>query len=279
MNVFQRYGVMEYGSIYGHGAYLGPDFTADYLHRSAEGLRPRYLAEPLEGASAEERVGAELHANTYEPAADRLVWTDARAAVHRQLLAHYQRLFDNGLPNGGMQAHYIQDPEAVRQLTAFFAWTAWTATANRPGRDYSYTNNWPPEPAAGNTLTADSLTWSVISIIALLGGTGIVLFWFGRYDWLGWRDAPASASTQWRRLLSPPPSGPLCGSSSSPQCCSLRRPSSAVSRPTTRLSLQAFSAGISPRSCRTTSRAPGTSSSPSSGCRPPISPPASSLCP
>jgi hypothetical protein len=26
---------MEYGSIYGHGAYLGPDFTADYLHRAA----------------------------------------------------------------------------------------------------------------------------------------------------------------------------------------------------------------------------------------------------
>jgi nitric oxide reductase subunit B len=33
MNVFQRYGVMEYGTVYGHGAYLGPDFTADYLHR------------------------------------------------------------------------------------------------------------------------------------------------------------------------------------------------------------------------------------------------------
>ena len=36
MNVFQRYGLMEYGSVYGHGAYLGPDFTAEYLHKSAE---------------------------------------------------------------------------------------------------------------------------------------------------------------------------------------------------------------------------------------------------
>ena len=36
MNVFQRYGVMEYCSVYGHGAYLGPDFSAEYLHKSAE---------------------------------------------------------------------------------------------------------------------------------------------------------------------------------------------------------------------------------------------------
>jgi len=191
MHVFQRYGVMEYGSIYGHGAYLGPDFTADYLHRSAEGLTARYRAEPIEGASAEERVRSEFHANTYEPATDRLLWTEARVDMHRQLRAYYQRLFDNGLPDGGMQARYIEDPEAMRQLTAFFAWTAWTATANRPGRDYSYTNNWPPEPTAGNTLTADALTWSVISIITLLGGMGIVLFCFGRYDWLGWSEAPA----------------------------------------------------------------------------------------
>ena len=28
-------GLMEYGTIFGHGAYLGPDFTADYLHRAA----------------------------------------------------------------------------------------------------------------------------------------------------------------------------------------------------------------------------------------------------
>ena len=59
-------------------------------------------------------------------------------------------------------------------------------TANRPGATYSYTNNWPPEPLAGNYITAESVTWSVISIIGLLGGTGVILFLFGRYDWLGW---------------------------------------------------------------------------------------------
>jgi nitric oxide reductase subunit B len=37
--VFLKNGLMEYGSIFGHGAYLGPDFTADYLRRSALSVR------------------------------------------------------------------------------------------------------------------------------------------------------------------------------------------------------------------------------------------------
>lgn len=37
--IFLRNGLIEYGSIFGHGAYLGPDFTADYLRRSALSVR------------------------------------------------------------------------------------------------------------------------------------------------------------------------------------------------------------------------------------------------
>ena len=33
--LFLHNGLMEYGSAFGHGAYLGPDYTADYLHREA----------------------------------------------------------------------------------------------------------------------------------------------------------------------------------------------------------------------------------------------------
>jgi nitric oxide reductase subunit B len=33
--IFLGNGLMEYGSIFGHGAYLGPDFTMEYLHRAA----------------------------------------------------------------------------------------------------------------------------------------------------------------------------------------------------------------------------------------------------
>jgi nitric oxide reductase subunit B len=189
MNVFQRYGLMEYGSVYGHGAYLGPDFTAEYLHKTAELLVRRYRQDPLGPQSARERVAAELHENTYDLVADTMTWSDARAEAHQIIEHYYQSVFRSQTGHGGAQADWISNPDDVRKLTAFFGWTAWTATANRPGTNYSYTNNWPPEPLAGNTITAEAITWSVISIISLLGGAGLVFYLFGRYDWLGWSDA------------------------------------------------------------------------------------------
>src|SRR5947207_3548558 len=83
MNVFQRYGLMEYGSVYGHGAYLGPDFTAEYLHITAPSLIRRYQDLPGGRLSAQERVAAELHENRYNGAEDTLQWSVARAGAHR----------------------------------------------------------------------------------------------------------------------------------------------------------------------------------------------------
>lgn len=189
MNIFQRYGLMQYGSVYGHGAYLGPDFTAEYLHKSAELLIQAYEAAPSGKVSARERVATELHENTYDAAQGTLRWSGPRAAAHAKLEEYYRSMFSAQKTRGGAQAQWITDSEEIRTLTAFFAWTAWTATANRPGYSYSYTNNWPPEPLAGNFITADAITWSVISIIGLLGGTGLILYLFGRYDWLGWSQS------------------------------------------------------------------------------------------
>ena len=189
MNVFQRNGLMEYGSIYGHGAYLGPDFTAEYLHKTSEFLAKRYQGAPLSGVSARDRVAAELHENTYNESEDALRWSVPRAEAHEMMVEYYQSFFQSTQSRGGAQANWIADRDDIRRLTAFFAWTAWTATANRPGKNYSYTSNWPPEPLAGNFVTGDAVIWSVISIIGLLGGTGLVFYFFGRYDWLGWSDS------------------------------------------------------------------------------------------
>ena len=189
MNVFQRNGLMEYGSIYGHGAYLGPDFTAEYLHKTSEFLAKRYQGAPVSGLSARDRVAAELHENTYNESEDTLRWSAARAEAHEMMVEYYRSFFQSAQSRGGAQANWIADRDDIRRLTAFFAWTAWTATANRPGKNYSYTSNWPPEPLAGNFVTGDAVIWSVISIIGLLGGTGLVFYFFGRYDWLGWSDS------------------------------------------------------------------------------------------
>ena len=46
--------------------------------------------------------------------------------------------------------------------------TAWVASTQRPGLDYSYTNNWPPEPLVLNRPTGSMVVWSVLSLILLL---------------------------------------------------------------------------------------------------------------
>ena len=103
MNVFQRYGVMEYGSVYGHGAYLGPDFTAEYLHKSAEFLIEAYAGAPVSGLSARERVAAELHKNTYNSKEDSLAWSGPRAAAHKMMEEHYRSIFSAKQTRGGAQ--------------------------------------------------------------------------------------------------------------------------------------------------------------------------------
>src|SRR5262249_22689857 len=160
----------------------GPDFTADYLHRAAESLVHRYSAN-TDAAVARAKVAEELKRNTFNAETSMLIWTEARAAAHRELVDHYATVFRSPASREGGPPEWIPDSKQIEQLTAFFAWTAWTGTALRPERPYSYTNNWPPEPLAGNTVTADAVSWSVISIIGLLGGAGVVLYFFGRYDW------------------------------------------------------------------------------------------------
>jgi nitric oxide reductase subunit B len=63
--VFLRHGLMEYGSIFGHGAYLGPDFTADYLHRSSESVRDQLGGGGSD--SARQETIEQFQTNRYEP--------------------------------------------------------------------------------------------------------------------------------------------------------------------------------------------------------------------
>ncbi|HYG34727.1 MAG TPA: cbb3-type cytochrome c oxidase subunit I [Clostridia bacterium] len=192
-HVFQKYGLMQHGTVFGHGAYLGPDFTAQYLHRTVEYM-PRYYAgggEPT--AEDRERVRRELKTNRYDQATGTLRFSAGQAEVFKRMQAFYAEWFGPLKTQQHLQRPEIRDPEEIRALTAYFAWATWVTTATRPGTTYSYTNNWPPEPAAGNELTPEALVWSVLSLIALLGGAGIILFVFGRYHWLGWHSEEAQA--------------------------------------------------------------------------------------
>ncbi|HAA04193.1 MAG TPA: nitric-oxide reductase large subunit, partial [Syntrophobacteraceae bacterium] len=195
--VFLKYGLMENGTVWGHGAYLGPDFSAKYLHDLAVHTSET-LAMELYGRTSSELTTSERNAvqsevaeilktNRYDSKNSALVFTKPETESFRNQITSWTKYFSGPTVSGGLPIKYIDNPEELRQLTAFFAWTAWASVASRPGKTYSYTNNFPYDPTVGNTLTSDAILWSALSIIALLAGTAAVLFAFGRFDYLGWK--------------------------------------------------------------------------------------------
>ena len=183
--VFLHNGLMEYGSVFGHGAYLGPDYTADYLRRAADSVRQSYGGATSDAAAR--RTIEDMRANRYDSSTGTLRFSTAESAAFRQLVPYYTRFFSDPKSEHGLRPNAITNRKQLRQLTAFFAWTAWAAAAKRPGHDYSYTNNWPSEPRVDNKPTANVIVWSVLSLIALLGGIGLLFGAFGRWGrLLGW---------------------------------------------------------------------------------------------
>ena len=182
--IFLENGLMEYGSIFGHGAYLGPDFTAQYLHRAALSSMTFYGAAGPDTATR--KTIEDFKTNRYDAAIGTLIYSQAQAIAFEQCRNYYASFFGNPTTRFGLRPDAIRDPEKIRQLTAFFSWSAWAASTARPGHSYSYTNNWPPEPLVGNHLTADAIVWSMLSLAALLGGIGLLFATFGRWNILGW---------------------------------------------------------------------------------------------
>ncbi|MBV8968940.1 MAG: cbb3-type cytochrome c oxidase subunit I [Verrucomicrobia bacterium] len=181
---FLRNGLMEYGSIFGHGAYLGPDYTADYLHRAA--LMSIEFYKSLGSDRAQATTIADFKTNRYDSSSGTLTFTAAQTGALEELEKYYHTFFAEPTTKNGLRPNAIIDPADTRDLTAFFAWSAWCASTLRPGLQYSYTNNWPPEPLVNNQPTADVVVWSVLSLVTLLGGIGLLLAAFGRWNFLGW---------------------------------------------------------------------------------------------
>jgi nitric oxide reductase subunit B len=194
--VFLRNGLMQYGSVLGHGAYLGPDYTTDYLRRSAIIVSEYYGGE---GSDQSGKLTVEdFKTNRYDPAAKTLVFSQPQAVAFAELNRYYGDYFSEKTTKYGLRPEAITDSDQLKQLTAYFAWTAWTAAAKRPGQDYSYTNNWPPEKLVDNYPTADAMMWSVLSLITLLGGIGLLLAAFGRWNFLGWHGREKIVLTFYR---------------------------------------------------------------------------------
>ena len=194
--VFLKYALMEHGTLWGHGAYLGPDYTAEYLHRTVK-IGQEFLAQahfgrafaeikPEEQHQVSQDLIAQLKRNQYDPATKALSFSPVEEAAYTALLPYWQEYFTKPHTAPGLPANYIKNPEELQNLTAYFAWATWATSTNRPGKDYTYTNNWPYDPEAGNFPSSYAYIWSALSLVMLLGGLGLVLFIFGRYNFLGW---------------------------------------------------------------------------------------------
>ena len=191
-NVWQSTGGQEIGTIWGHGAYVAPDWSADYLHRQSEIVLNRwasgqgfsdYRSMPAESRAALQGRLTELtRQNTYDAARDIIVIDGDRAAAFEELARYYADVYGNGRDAYAIPAGALSDPVKQRQMATFFWWTAWAASTNRPGQDVTYTQNWPHEELVGNRPTGGTIVWSVISFVLLLAGIGGMVWYFGSQD-------------------------------------------------------------------------------------------------
>ena len=194
--VWQSMGGMQLGSIWGHGAYVAPDWSADWLHREAVAIlnqwaRREFRVDSYDALTVEQkgalqsRLQANMRRNTYDPASGTISIDPDRAAAIASVSGHYQKLFGNDPGTAELREAYamkndtVPDPENRRALSAFFWWTAWAAVTERPGSNITYTNNWPSEPLVGNRAPTSTFLWSAFSVLFLLAGVGL----------LGWHHA------------------------------------------------------------------------------------------
>ncbi|MGI9249612.1 MAG: nitric-oxide reductase large subunit [Pseudohongiellaceae bacterium] len=192
-DVWRRLGGMQLGSVWGHGGYLAPDWSADFLHREALAMLSARAGADYESLDAGRQavlsaeLAADIRRNRYDPSNGVLTISAERASAIGVVIQHYNNLFSSddfeslrekyaipNSPSGGLS------DEDVRLLSSFWWWTAWSSVTNRPDDTVSYTNNWPHEPLVNNKPTAPTFLWSFGSVVLLIAGIGVLCWFFNR---------------------------------------------------------------------------------------------------
>ncbi|AVO49295.1 nitric oxide reductase large subunit [Melaminivora suipulveris] len=193
---WQSIGGMQLGSVFGHGAYQAPDWTADWLHRelvawldlSAQELygKPFEKLDSDAQAALKARLKKEYRSNTYDKVTDTATISPIRAKAVEQVARYYDQLFSDDPALRTSREHFAMKentlPSAERraQMMGFFFWTSWVASTERPqeagGTGATYTNNWPHEPLIGNQPTGENIMWSIISVVVMMAGVGFLVW-------------------------------------------------------------------------------------------------------
>lgn len=187
-NVWQSMGGMEVGSIWGHGSYVAPDWTADWLHREATFILDKWavaeFSKPFDDLDEEYqgqlvgRLSVLMHTNTYDESTGIVAVDPIRAEAFAANFEHYRTVFIEGNADYAIPAGTVSSEKRLRKLCSFFFWTSWAASTTRPDDIASYTNNWPHEPLVGNRPTGDNIVWTGVSVIMLLAGISAMAWWY-----------------------------------------------------------------------------------------------------
>ena len=198
-SAWQSTGGQSVGTVLGHGAYQAPDWTADWLHKEvsimldiksqeAFGVLYNQLG-PAQQAAVKEVVKEEYLGSAVRDDGT-VVLSPERITAMNITGRYFVELYGDNPELTLTRDHFAMKDNTLPELqdridmARFFFWTTWMASTQRPGTDATYTNNWPHEPLLDHNPTPESVAWSVVSVIILLCGIGIVVWlWaFGKKD-------------------------------------------------------------------------------------------------
>jgi nitric oxide reductase subunit B len=195
-NVWQSMGGHEMGTVWGHGAYQAPDWSADWLHKEALFILNKMALRTTEKTYNEQTdenkaalkvtLQRELRKNTYNKESKTITISADRSEAIVDNGKFYGGLFTNDPSLLKLREAYsipenaLKSPERVKMLNAFFFWISWACVTERIGQDITYTNNWPAEELVGNHPTGALLLWTGFSVIMLLAGIGMMVFYYAR---------------------------------------------------------------------------------------------------
>lgn len=147
-NVWQSTGGQEVGTVWGHGSYAAPDWTADWLHLESEYMLDKLAQQtfrspyktllPEQQAQLQKKLQLELRTNTYDAASGTLTISPLRAEAVEAASRHYAGLFMNDtslakLRNAySIPANSVKDPQRMRLMNGFFFWASGLASPTAP---------------------------------------------------------------------------------------------------------------------------------------------------
>jgi nitric oxide reductase subunit B len=204
---FQQFDLMDWGTLLGMGAYMGPDFSTDFLHYRVEYLydyygqelyqKPRALLSQIELGAVKERVKQDVKQQT-ALLEKGVVYTKASAEAYHRNVAYMVDLLVKGDPERAWTGGVIR-PEEAAKIATFIDWAQLVASSNRTGTQRTWSNNWPPEPLIDQDTNFLSHKISLWEFLILWSLTIVVIFL--AYEYLFKKDEPLEPALKVTKLF------------------------------------------------------------------------------